>query len=78
MKEIIYIQAGSLANHIGTHFWNTQQCYFSYEEGDEVLVDHDISFREGLSSGVSMQFASPTLPIPTVQAPRERPRIVRE
>ena len=58
MKEIIYIQAGPLANHIGTHFWNTQQCYFSYDDGDEVLVDHDVSFREGLSPSVSMDLVS--------------------
>ncbi|VDC05087.1 unnamed protein product [Peniophora sp. CBMAI 1063] len=56
MKEIIYIQVGSLANHVGTHFWNAQQCYFSYEEGDEVLVDHDISFREGISPGGEATF----------------------
>ncbi|KAI9465930.1 tubulin nucleotide-binding domain-like protein [Lactarius psammicola] len=49
MKEIIYIQAGNLSNHIGTHFWNAQQSYFTYKEGDEVLVDHDVSFREGVS-----------------------------
>jgi hypothetical protein len=27
MREILYIQAGPLANHIGTHFWNTQEAY---------------------------------------------------
>ncbi|EMD35050.1 hypothetical protein CERSUDRAFT_107070 [Gelatoporia subvermispora B] len=49
MKEIIYIQAGSLANHIGTHFWNTQEGYFTYEEGDDPFVTHDVSFREGVT-----------------------------
>jgi hypothetical protein len=53
MKEIIYIQAGNISNHIGTHFWNAQQSYFTYKEGEEVLVDHDVSFREGVSPGVS-------------------------
>ncbi|KAF7357389.1 Protein dml-1 [Mycena sanguinolenta] len=48
MKEILYIQAGTQANYIGTHFWNTQESYFTCEdEGD--LVDHGISFREGLN-----------------------------
>ncbi|KAJ3476453.1 hypothetical protein NLI96_g11147 [Meripilus lineatus] len=47
MKEIIYIQAGNFANHIGTHFWNTQESYFTYEEGEDPIVEHDISFREG-------------------------------
>lgn len=49
MKEVIYIQSGHFANYIGTHFWNTQESYFTYEEGEESEVDHDVSFREGLS-----------------------------
>lgn len=53
MKEIIYIQAGNLANHIGTHFWNTQESYFTYEEGEDPIVEHDISFREGSTLKVS-------------------------
>lgn len=52
MKEIIYIQAGNTSNHIGTHFWNAQQNYFDYSGDKEVLVDHDVSFREGLSPRV--------------------------
>lgn len=52
MKEIIYIQAGDMSNHVGTHFWNAQQSYFIYSEDKEVLVDHDISFREGISPRV--------------------------
>ncbi|KAF7969428.1 hypothetical protein HWV62_27377 [Athelia sp. TMB] len=47
MREILYIQAGPLANYTGTHFWNTQEAYFTYgDDGDEPLVDHAISFRE--------------------------------
>ena len=54
MKEIIYIQTGNLSNHIGTHFWNTQESYFSYgEDAEDPLVNHDISFREGLSTQAS-------------------------
>ncbi|KAI0292754.1 tubulin domain-containing protein [Russula brevipes] len=49
MKEIIYIQAGNISNHVGTHFWNAQQSYFTYGGDKEVLVDHDVSFREGTS-----------------------------
>ncbi|KAN0125798.1 Misato Segment II tubulin-like domain containing protein [Russula decolorans] len=51
MKEIIYIQAGNTSNHVGTHFWNAQQSYFDYSGDKEVLVDHDVSFREGVSPG---------------------------
>ena len=47
MKEIIYIQAGQFANFTGTHFWNTQEAYFTYGEGEQSEIDHDVSFREG-------------------------------
>ena len=53
MREIIYIQAGPLSNHIGTHFWNAQQSYFTYSDDEEVVINDDISFREGLSPQVS-------------------------
>lgn len=47
MREILYIQAGSLSNYTGTHFWNTQESYFTYDEDDIPLVDNSISFKEG-------------------------------
>ncbi|OAX33636.1 tubulin nucleotide-binding domain-like protein [Rhizopogon vinicolor AM-OR11-026] len=49
MREIIYIQAGSFANYTGTHFWNTQESYFTYDGEDEPIVNHDLSFEEGRS-----------------------------
>ncbi|KAG2078653.1 tubulin nucleotide-binding domain-like protein [Suillus decipiens] len=49
MREIIYIQAGSFANYVGTHFWNTQESYFTYDGEDEPIVNHDLSFEEGRS-----------------------------
>ncbi|KAG0698563.1 Misato segment II tubulin-like domain-containing protein [Suillus ampliporus] len=49
MREIIYIQAGSFANYTGTHFWNTQESYFTYNDDDEPIVNHDLSFEEGRS-----------------------------
>ncbi|OBZ75032.1 Protein dml-1 [Grifola frondosa] len=49
MKEILYIQAGSLSNFVGTHFWNTQESYFTYEDGEEPIAHHDRSFREGIT-----------------------------
>ena len=52
MKEIIYIQAGNISNYVGTHFWNAQQSYFTYSGDKEVLIDHDVSFREGVSPRV--------------------------
>ncbi|KAI0759132.1 tubulin nucleotide-binding domain-like protein [Fomes fomentarius] len=50
MKEILYIQAGPLANFVGTHFWNTQESYFTYDDHDDPFVFHDRSFREGMTS----------------------------
>ncbi|KAJ6565727.1 Misato segment II tubulin-like domain-containing protein [Mycena sp. CBHHK59/15] len=55
MKEILYIQAGTQANYIGTHFWNTQESYFTYGDDEEPEISHGISFREGLN-----QKAEPT------------------
>jgi hypothetical protein len=58
MKEILYIQAGTLPNFVGTHFWNTQESYFQYDDdqgadgADEPEINHGVSFREGLSSKV--------------------------
>ena len=58
MKEILYIQAGTLPNFVGTHFWNAQESYFQYDgdadadEAGEPVINHDISFREGLSPKV--------------------------
>ena len=53
MKEILYIQAGTLANYIGTHFWNTQEAYFTQDETtQEPIVSHEISFQERLADQV--------------------------
>lgn len=30
MHEIVTLQLGHRANHVGTHFWNAQQSYFTY------------------------------------------------
>ena len=61
----MYIQAGTLPNFVGTHFWNTQESYFQYDgdtdtdETDEPEVNHDISFREGVSPKVGLRSGSP-------------------
>ncbi|KAK6353137.1 mtDNA inheritance, partitioning of the mitochondrial organelle [Orbilia brochopaga] len=52
MHEIITIQLGHFANFVGTHFWNVQESYFTYDEsGDPSPVDHDVHFRAGLGVG---------------------------
>ncbi|KAL2136133.1 hypothetical protein VTI74DRAFT_5356 [Chaetomium olivicolor] len=50
MHEIITLQLGQQANYLATHFWNTQESYFTYSEDQgESPVDHDIHFRPGLA-----------------------------
>ncbi|TBU44587.1 tubulin nucleotide-binding domain-like protein [Dichomitus squalens] len=49
-KEILYVQAGTFANFVGTHFWNAQEGYFTYSHDEEPAVYHDRSFREGLNN----------------------------
>ncbi|KAI9740667.1 MAG: mtDNA inheritance, partitioning of the mitochondrial organelle [Claussenomyces sp. TS43310] len=48
MHEIITLQLGQRANYLATHFWNTQESYFTYSSDEESYVDHDIHFRPGL------------------------------
>ncbi|KAI9143752.1 Misato segment II tubulin-like domain-containing protein [Paraphysoderma sedebokerense] len=49
MREILTLQFGHFANFVGTHYWNTQESYFSsvQNENDTLDVDHDILFRTG-------------------------------
>ena len=54
MKEVLYVQAGTFANFVGTHFWNTQEGYFTYADDQDPVVYHDRSFREGLNSKVKL------------------------
>ncbi|KAK0451190.1 mtDNA inheritance protein Dml1 [Desarmillaria tabescens] len=49
MREILYIQAGQLANYVGTHFWNTQETYLGDETGDPIQISHATSFGEQYS-----------------------------
>ncbi|KAG0338451.1 mtDNA inheritance, partitioning of the mitochondrial organelle [Podila horticola] len=56
MHEIITLQFGHYANFVGTHFWNTQEAHFNYQQlGDEEeqapeLVNHDCLYRVGQTS----------------------------
>ena len=50
--SIITLQLGHYANHVGAHFWNTQEAGFVYPDGDktspaELEVNHGVLFREG-------------------------------
>ena len=64
MHEILTIQLGHRASHVCTHFWNTQESYFSspssslptlttsetHVSSHDELVNHDIHWREGIDS----------------------------
>lgn len=51
MREIVHIQAGTLANYTGTHYFNTLEAYFTsvVPENEQTAVAHDVSFREGIT-----------------------------
>ncbi|KAK0285142.1 mtDNA inheritance, partitioning of the mitochondrial organelle [Friedmanniomyces endolithicus] len=61
MHEIITLQFGQQANYIGTHYWNTQESYFTYVGQEESPVDHDISFRAGIGANGDETYTPRTL-----------------
>ncbi|KAL1634407.1 mtDNA inheritance, partitioning of the mitochondrial organelle [Diplodia intermedia] len=64
MHEIVTLQFGQQANYLGTHFWNAQESYFTYddpEKGNAAAaepspVDHDVHFRPGIGADGSDTF----------------------
>ncbi|KAJ8112019.1 hypothetical protein OPT61_g5519 [Boeremia exigua] len=56
MHEIVTLQFGSQSNYLGTHFWNTQESYFTYPPEPESAVNHDIHFRAGIAPDGSDTF----------------------
>ncbi|KAH8663517.1 tubulin domain-containing protein [Tricladium varicosporioides] len=61
MHEIITLQLGQKSNYLATHFWNTQESYFTYSADEESLVDHDIHFRPGIGADGTETFTPRTL-----------------
>ncbi|KAI3344048.1 tubulin domain-containing protein [Ustulina deusta] len=61
MREIITLQLGQQSNYVATHFWNTQESYFTYGAGEESPVDHDVHFRPGLGADGSETFMPRTV-----------------
>ncbi|KAE9379258.1 tubulin nucleotide-binding domain-like protein [Stipitochalara longipes BDJ] len=61
MHEIITLQLGQRSNYLATHFWNTQESYFTYSTDEESLVDHDIHFRPGIGADGNETFTPRTL-----------------
>ncbi|KAF9639179.1 hypothetical protein BFW01_g10076 [Lasiodiplodia theobromae] len=65
MHEIVTLQFGQQSNYLGTHFWNTQESYFTYDDPEKTAdaaaaepspVDHDIHFRPGIGADGSDTF----------------------
>lgn len=61
MREIITLQLGNLSNYTATHFWNTQESYFTYAGQEESLVDHDVHWRAGVGADGSETFLPRTV-----------------
>ncbi|MCJ1361937.1 mtDNA inheritance, partitioning of the mitochondrial organelle [Acarospora aff. strigata] len=61
MHEIITLQLGQRSNYVATHFWNTQESYFTYSDQEASLVDHDIHFRPGIGANGTETFTPRTL-----------------
>lgn len=51
MHEIITLQLGNDANYVGTHFWNAQESYFSYDASRLSAIDPHVNFRAGRGTG---------------------------
>ncbi|TVY81715.1 Protein dml-1 [Lachnellula suecica] len=61
MHEIITLQLGQRSNYLATHFWNTQESYFTYAPDQYPLVDHDIHFRPGIGADGTETYTPRTL-----------------
>ncbi|RVX66660.1 hypothetical protein B0A52_09473 [Exophiala mesophila] len=61
MREILTLQFGQRSNYLATHFWNTQESYFTYSDDQEPPVDHDVHFRAGIGADKSETFTPRTV-----------------
>ncbi|OBR13850.1 Misato Segment II myosin-like domain-containing protein [Colletotrichum higginsianum IMI 349063] len=61
MHEIITLQLGQLSNYTATHFWNTQESYFTYSDQDESPVNHNVHWRPGVALDGSETFLPRTV-----------------
>ncbi|KAI1369081.1 tubulin domain-containing protein [Xylaria arbuscula] len=61
MREIITLQLGQQSNYVATHFWNTQESYFTYGADEESPVDHNVHFRPGLGANGAETFMPRTV-----------------
>ncbi|KAK7937923.1 uncharacterized protein PG986_014791 [Apiospora aurea] len=62
MHEIITLQLGQQSNYLATHFWNTQESYFTFgDDAGESPVNHDVHFRPGLGADGTETFMPRTV-----------------
>ncbi|KAH7038055.1 misato segment II myosin-like domain-containing protein [Microdochium trichocladiopsis] len=61
MREVVTLQFGQQSNYVATHFWNTQESYFTYGADEESPVDHDVHFRPGLGADGNETFMPRTV-----------------
>ncbi|KAH8894766.1 tubulin nucleotide-binding domain-like protein [Thozetella sp. PMI_491] len=61
MHEIITLQLGQQSNYLATHFWNTQESYFTYSADEESPINHDIHWRPGIGADGSETFMPRTV-----------------
>ena len=61
MHEILTLQLGNLSNYTGTHFWNTQESYFTYDGQEKSSVDHNVLWRPGVGQDGSDTFLPRTV-----------------
>ncbi|KAK2747795.1 mtDNA inheritance, partitioning of the mitochondrial organelle [Myotisia sp. PD_48] len=61
MHEVITLQLGQQSNYVATHFWNTQESYFSYSENEVLPVNHNIHFRAGIGADGTETFTPRTV-----------------
>lgn len=61
MREILTLQLGNLSNYAATHFWNTQESYFTYGEQGESAVDHNVHWRLGIGADGTETFLPRTV-----------------
>ncbi|KND92636.1 Protein DML1 [Tolypocladium ophioglossoides CBS 100239] len=61
MREIITLQLGNLSNYTATHFWNTQESYFTYGNQEKSPIDHNVHWRGGVGQDGSETFLPRTV-----------------
>ncbi|KDR19639.1 protein misato homolog 1 isoform X2 [Zootermopsis nevadensis] len=49
-REIVTLQFGCYSNFIGAHWWNLQEAGFEYNADNPSEINHDVLFREGVTS----------------------------